>query len=703
MPRPMNLCTNLLSALRSPRLRCCVRLGVLFLLLCPAWLVGQSSDTSRFTDVGNIRLMISNFGTIGSGWAGWPAVPSCEYPRGSKVEHLFIGGIWLGGIREVNGNRMPLVSTGAVDVSAVREGLAGFELTTELRDRMIERSSNIESPFYTPAAVSEQDFVAKFVDTNRYIPDAARPREILEHLHPLGLSVQMESYAWSYPFADNFVVLRYRIRNVSSAVIDSFHVGLWSDLVVRNTQFAAPGGSAFYSSGGNGFVDSLRMVYEYDASNGQESVNGYAALKLLGTMPPTDSAYFNFWQFRNATGAPWTTSPADDEAKFRRLSSSFLGGDKTVIAGQLKSPSNRSAMISAGPFPPLNPGDSIEAVFAVIAAKKSGPSRGDEEQQRRALQIAASWAQRAYDGSDQNGNGTLDPGEPDVNGNGEIARYLLPAPPRSPRVRVVPSDRRITLYWNNAPESATDILTNRKTFEGYRVYRSNPGDDLDATIDSLVLVAQFDLRNRVGLNTGLNGAKILDENGQPAPIRLPDDTAEYHYRLTFDSVLNGWQYGVAVTAFSAAEEAAGIPAFESSPLTSLKRAIPGTTASGGGDSVHNIGVYPNPYYVNAVWDGAGERQRKIWFYNLPARSRVTIYSPAGDVVATLDHDAATYNGSDLGWFNSFADGTQLLAGGEHAWDLITSGDQALATGIYLFAVEDLVAGGVKMGRFVVMK
>ena len=68
-------------------------------------------------------------------------------------------------------------------------------------------------------------------------------------------------------------------------------------------------------------------------------------------------------------------------------------------------------------------------------------------------------------------------------------------------------------------------------------------------------------------------------------------------------------------------------------------------------------------------------------------------------------NAATYDGSEINWFSQFGDpGTKpQFAGGEHAWDLITTHDQAIATGLYLFTVEDKSNGNVKRGRFLIIK
>jgi len=116
-----------------------------------------------------------------------------------------------------------------------------------------------------------------------------------------------------------------------------------------------------------------------------------------------------------------------------------------------------------------------------------------------------------------------------------------------------------------------------------------------------------------------------------------------------------------------------------------------------------IGVYPNPYYGNAYWDGNSERLRKIYFYNLPARCELTIYTLSGDIVKKINHTQES-NGADLRWFDNYSsDKKQIMSGGEHAWDLITDNDQAVATGLYLFTVKDLVTGKIKTGKFLVVK
>jgi len=79
---------------------------------------------------------------------------------------------------------------------------------------------------------------------------------------------------------------------------------------------------------------------------------------------------------------------------------------------------------------------------------------------------------------------------------------------------------------------------------------------------------------------------------------------------------------------------------------------------------------------------------------------IKIYTLSGDLVTEFIHDAATYNGSDIKWFQNFSGlgVSPQFAGGEHAWDLISKYDQAIATGLYLFTVKDLATGNINNSK-----
>ncbi len=85
------------------------------------------------------------------------------------------------------------------------------------------------------------------------------------------------------------------------------------------------------------------------------------------------------------------------------------------------------------------------------------------------------------------------------------AKFNGPVAPPAPRLSAVPGDGRVTLYWNDAPETAIDPSTGEQDFEGYKIYRSEDGgitwgtritDALGRTY-GYVPVAQFDLDNDI--------------------------------------------------------------------------------------------------------------------------------------------------------------------------------------------------------------
>jgi len=670
-------------------------------------------DNSKSTNIGNIGLTVTNFGTYGHGFTKWPDQPSCEYPLGSGIEHLFDGGLLIGGFisndAQGNGKTGPYVTTGAVDASSVSARGGGFEYTNSPESVVIERSSLLDSRFYEPSAISHQDLVMDYVDTNRTLSNG----EPIENHSPLGVVVHQECYAWNFPFANFFVIMNYWIKNVTNKYIDSVYVGLWTDAVIRNTRVTGrPTGSAFFNKGGDGYKDSMRIAYEFDAAGDIGFTDSYFGVQFLGSTPSLDSLFIipndtlpsvNFvsWQFRN-TDDPNFFAPQDDQQRYKKLQGYFGGSNRfeNINPNNLKSPSNRSILISSGHFASIAPGDSINVVFAIVCAKKFGSDIAslDTEEQKFNLYTNASWALRAYYGEDRDRNGILDPGE-DLDGNNQITRYILPSPPLFPVVKVIPDNQKTTIYWDKRAENSIDPISGKHDFEGYRLYRTQAGFDLTQSQDiqsSLVLLGEFDSTgNDVGFNSGFSSVK-LDE-----PVTFPNDTTQYYYKFEIGNLLNGWQYLFSVTAFDEGDPESNLESLESGPLASLKRILPGTPASE--DENVDIGIYPNPYYGNAIWDGSTERLRKIYFFNLPSECEITIYTLAGDIVKKIEHDQQS-NGSDLQWFQNFAsDGKQQFAGGEHAWDLITDSDQAIATGLYLFTVKNKRSGNIKTGKFLVIK
>jgi len=252
------------------------------------------------------------------------------------------------------------------------------------------------------------------------------------------------------------------------------------------------------------------------------------------------------------------------------------------------------------------------------------------------------------------------------------------------------------LYWDRSAERSIDPVTGERDFEGYRIYRSNPGDDRTGNIlDQASLIAQFD---RTGNRTGFNNG--FDEVRLPEPVTFADDTTQYWYRFDTGKLLAGWQYLFNITAFDEGDPDAGLESFESSRTANTARIFPGTPPADTEDL--KVGVYPNPYRVNAAWDGGTNRTRKLNFYNLPSRAQIRIYTLAGEIVATLDHEADTYTG-DIRWYDNFSADNRFQPGGEHSWDVLSENNLNLAGGLYLFTVKNLDSGRIQRGKFVIIK
>jgi hypothetical protein len=677
------------------------------------------TEENNYTNVGNIGLAITNFGEFGNGFANLGQAkytPSCEYPKGSGIEHIFAGGLWVGGFMKDGPNSNtkfgPFVTTGAVDRASLSRG-GGFEFTTDKTSHIVQRSSKEESTFYNPLAISHQDFLADYNDTNLTSQDGSY---ITDH-NPLGISVHQESYAWDFPFADAFVIMNFTIKNISKKYLDSVYVGLYSDAVVRNTKITTVTNSDFFSHSGLGYDDSLKLSYCFDSNGDVGFTDSYVGFLMLGSTPIIDSLFFQpntqgetdtipstcyvAWQWNSTSGSTDLYAPQTDIQRYIKMQGYFQYPlrYKDGFASRLHTPSNRSEMITHGYFHNIAPDSSINVVYAILCGKKFGndPAELDTRAQRNNLYNNADWAIRAYWGNDKNRNGILDPGE-DLFGDGLLHRYVLPAPPAGPIVKVIPENNKATIYWDKRSEKSVDPISNKKDFAGYKIYRTQSGFDLTNYQNiqaSLVTLAQYDSAGVTGFNNGFAAVELSQ------PVTFPNDTTHYYYKYEMSNLLNGWQYLFTVTAFDKGDPINQVDPLESSQLASLKRIIPGTLPSN--DDNLQPGVYPNPYYGNAIWDGASERLRKIYFNNLPSDCEITIYTLAGDVVKRMQHSQNS-NGSNIRWFEQYAgDNKQQFSGGEHAWDLVTDNDQAVATGLYLFTVKNNTTGKIKTGKFLVIK
>jgi hypothetical protein len=95
----------------------------------------------------------------------------------------------------------------------------------------------------------------------------------------------------------------------------------------------------------------------------------------------------------------------------------------------------------------------------------------------------------------------------------------------------------------------------------------------------------------------------------------------------------------------------------------------------------NIRVVPNPYFVQySPLVETGEGESVVEFQGVPDKCTIRIYTLAGDLVQTIEHN----------------DGT-----GAARWNLLSRNNQLVASGIYIYHVESPY--GEHLGRFAIIK
>jgi hypothetical protein len=179
---------------------------------------------------------------------------------------------------------------------------------------------------------------------------------------------------------------------------------------------------------------------------------------------------------------------------------------------------------------------------------------------------------------------------------------------------------------------------------------------------------------------------------------IPDneffENAGLEYEYTDVGLVNNLDYYYTVTSFSKPDTVSFFPSQESSKSSNAKRIAPGTAAP---ETVGEVAVVPNPYRAdisynnyNPPWESPGqgrerwvEQDRKIQFINIPIPCEIKIYTLAGDLVQTIQHDDP-----ERGFAN---------------WNLTSSIGQTVASGIFLYSVEDRKNGNVQVGKFVIIK
>ena len=263
-------------------------------------------------NVGKLVLAVTNYGTFGTGFAKGPdldcitgeTVLSGEYPKGSRTRYVFSSAFWIGAIV----GHDTLVSQGADGWLPNHEEL--FPDISPFGD-MVARSIIDPTRPEFEGAVSEQDRIAVYTDTfTCCVPGLESFDEVDGRPHrPLYIEITQRSYAWSYPYAEDFVLFDYSIKNIGKQRLNSVYLGVYVDADVQMEGGSSTDAqddicgfldSANTNYGGCDWRDEVNIAWIADNDGELRKPNGPYLPNVTGTRivrTPSDSldVSFNWW------------------------------------------------------------------------------------------------------------------------------------------------------------------------------------------------------------------------------------------------------------------------------------------------------------------------------------------------------------------------------------------------------------------------
>lgn len=708
--------------------------------------------------VGQLYFTVSNYGFFGSkrgaedpdcarDWETGRCRSSAEYPGGSGIEYLFQGALWLGAV--IAGDT--LVSVGEDGWERLHNELFPGYMET---DSMILRSS-----FDDSTAVSEQDYIAEFTDTitnPNVVPASFRHR-------PLGIKIHQESYSWSYDYTRNFVFIDYLFINIREdrRTIEDMFIGIYVDGDcghVTTPQYAQDDVTGFVENYHRKVTNEdipIKLAWIADNDGDPEdgkftnrSPTGAMAVRVLkapGDFGLDSLEYSYNWWISNSNETydwgPCSTwlgfigTPEGDINKYKIMSNKEFDFNQTDIKEKkddpvwapcpvsdqvwptLKDGYDTRFLLSFGPIN-IEPDETVNVVIAFLVGENfhNNPQlKTDDEKWPKFnfdnLAFTAYWTKEIYDHG-----------------------YKGPSPPPPPKFKVITSNYEMVILWKGEDiEDAADPITEIKDFEGYRIYVAEENiasfyvplvqfDRVDFLVYSK-MVRFIDSVSAEGdtywVYQGLYSDTLVDipdeytldiltPDGDPTGetvdlipepydynVGMPPDTvidSETWYYYTIKNVLPGDEKWIVVTSYDY-----GLPSENLGSLESNKTNAARAVAPRGADITDKkVRVVPNPYRVDrdykefweysaiGVWS---EYSRKIRFFNLPSNCIIRIFTLDGDLVKKLYHDESNKD----------------IIIGSQDWNLINKNDQSIASGIYIFSVEDKDTGELQTGRFVIIK
>lgn len=200
---------------------------------------GDPLHASANHRVGNIALCVNNNGTLGNNYSRVSydfftnqTIPfACEVPKNGGVEYLYGASFWIGAVV----GRDTLVSVGHDGWQSITEFFPDPDPTGRPKKKSII-DPTVDSLY--EGAISEEDFIFQYTDTVTNTGSVYSSYDPFGH-KPIGIEVNQRSFAWSYAYAEDFVLFDYSIRNIGVRSLKNVYMGVYVDADVGADEMTA--------------------------------------------------------------------------------------------------------------------------------------------------------------------------------------------------------------------------------------------------------------------------------------------------------------------------------------------------------------------------------------------------------------------------------------------------------------------------------
>jgi len=269
---------------------------------------------NTYHNVGRIALEVSNdgtFGTLGLSVSSSQrdcftneTLPNCEFPKGSRTTYCFGAALWIGAVV----GRDTLVSTAA-------DGWArpGNEFHPDEAPfgSMIYRSTIDPARPEFEGAISEQDYIGVYADTCTNCTGVSPNPDGRPHI-PLNIEVTQRTFAWSYAYAQDFVLFDYAIKNIGTERMRRLFMGFYVDADIHDNAIQDGGAQDDFCGfreyqpalylGDNCVPDSDQVNIAWTADNDAEfgqvafqTTPHITATRIVRTPSDSLEVSFNWW------------------------------------------------------------------------------------------------------------------------------------------------------------------------------------------------------------------------------------------------------------------------------------------------------------------------------------------------------------------------------------------------------------------------